>query len=116
MLSDSNSFWMMGGLNYENQVLNETMYLDLSSSSNGFQPGINLPKHVYGHCAINTKIPLTGSDSFEAAIIMGGYEGDDRINVNSSKKAYAFCQADEKINAAVCNDTKIGHSEWGQFG
>ena len=103
MLSDSNSFWMMGGLNYDNQVLEETQYFDGKSALNGFQPGINLPKHIYGHCAINTKIPLTGSDIFEAAIIMGGYKGDDRIHVKSSNKAYAFCLADEKINPVVCN-------------
>ena len=106
---------MMGGLNYENQVLEETKHLDVSSSTNVFQPGINLPKHIYGHCAINTRIPLTGSDIFEAAIIMGGYEGDDRINVKSTNNAYAFCQANEQIDAVVCNDTKIGNSDWGSF-
>ena len=70
---------------------------------------------MYGHCAANVRIPLTGSNNFEAAKIMGGYEGDDRINVKSTNKVYAFCQVDEQINQEVCNDTKIGESRWSSF-
>lgn len=46
---------------------------------------------------------------------MEGYEGDDRINVKSTNKVYAFCQVDEQINQEVCNDTKIGESRWSSF-
>ena len=57
-LSASESFWIMGGMNYEKQVLEETIFFDTSSSMNKFQQGISLPKHVYGHCTTNIKIPL----------------------------------------------------------
>ena len=102
----------MGGMNYEKQVLEETMYFDTSSSMNEFQQEINLPKHVYGLCATNIKMPLSGNDEFEAAIIMGGYEGDNRMDVTSTNKAYIFCQANDQINSAVCNDTKVDDSSW----
>ena len=102
-------------MNYEKQVLEETIYFDTNSGINEFQQGINLPKHVYGHCATNIKIPLSGTDEFEAAIIMGGYEGDNRMDVISTNKAYVFCQANDQINSAVCNDTKVGDSSWSTF-
>ena len=111
-VSNDDAFWIMGGLNYEKEVLNQTLYLDVKTTDNGWHPGIDLPIPVYGHCATRVKFPLTDNDNFEATIIMGGYEGLDRFRVQSTNKSFAYCQNNENINLAVCNNEESGGFGW----
>ena len=113
----------MGGQNYEKQVLNETVYLDVSESDNEFQPGCKLPLSVYGHCALNVKIPLVDSptnneDYWESVIMMGGYEGVDRFRVQSTDKTFAYCKSNDNINETICGPAISDElqSEHGDYG
>jgi len=116
-ISNTDAFWIMGGQNYENQVLNDTIFFDVSNSNNKFQPGVKLPMSLYGHCALNIKIPLaanptTNEDFFQAAVVIGGYEGTDRFRVQSTDQTWAYCQNPGTINEAVCKKENSDEYGW----
>ena len=119
-ISNPNAFWILGGQNYEKQVLNETLFLDVSNTDAKFKAGVKLPFSVYGHCALNVKMPVvddpkTDDDYFQAAIIMGGYEGRDRIRVESTDKTYSFCKSHKSINETVCSQENANDYGWSEM-
>lgn len=110
-ISNTDGFWIMGGINYEKKILNDTIFLDVSNSDNKFQPGVKLPMSLYGHCALNVKIPLD-EDVFQAAIVIGGYEGMDRFQVRSTEKTWAYCQNPGSINVNICSKESTSEYGW----
>ena len=114
-ISNADAFWIIGGENYENEVLNETLYLDVSNSDAKFKDGVKLPISVYGHCALNVKIPVVDDDYFQAAIIMGGYEGRDRFRVDSTDKTFSYCKIHNSINETVCSHENTNGYGWSEM-
>ena len=120
--SNTDAFWIMGGENYQKTVLKDTMYLDVSDKNNKFLDGVQLPIRVYGHCALNVKFsvvdnpnPIADGDYFQAAIMMGGYEGKDRFRVDSTDKTYAYCKSHQNINETICSKNNTDQYGWSEM-
>ena len=119
-ISNPNAFWILGGQNYEKQVLNETLFLDVSNTDAKFKAGVKLPFSVYGHCALNVKIPVvddptSDDDYFQAGIVMGGFEGRNRFLPQQTDKTFSFCKSHANINETVCSQENANDYGWSEM-